>query len=68
MTPSRCEVTYNYEITHVDGDSAVSFDSDASTRTFTFSYESDFSLSGDSFTDYIVTVIGTAGSVVTETN
>ena len=59
--PSWCPITYSYQITSVDGDSALTFD--AISRTFTFFQDSDLSLSGSDFKDYTVTVIGTAGAV-----
>ena len=62
VEPSWCSITYSYEITSIAGDSALTFD--ASTRTFTFSEDSDITLSGPTFTDYTVKVFGTSGNVL----
>ena len=61
--PAWCAITYDYSITNVMGDDALTFD--ALTRTFTFNQVDNLSLSGDVSTPYTVTVTGTSGNVVT---
>ena len=61
--PAWCEITYTYTIADVSGDAAVSFNSVATDRTFTFSYAVDLLLSGASSTVYTITVTGAAGNI-----
>ena len=61
--PVWCDITYTYTITDVSGDAAVSFNADATVRTFTFSYIADLLLSGAVSTDYTIEVTGTAGNI-----
>lgn len=61
VDPSWCAISYSYTVTAIDGDSALSFDD--VTPKFTFDYQTDTALSGPIFTDYTVSVIGTAGIV-----
>jgi hypothetical protein len=61
--PVWCAITYNYSITTPDGDAAVTFDLTTTIRTFSFSQETDLSLSGATFKDYTITVTGQAGNV-----
>ena len=60
--PVWCDVIYSYTITNVAGDAAVTFDPDPLVRTFSFNQIDDLTLSGNTFTDYIVTVIGKSGN------
>ena len=59
--PVWCAITYDYSITTPAGDAALTFD--PVTRTFSFSQDTDLSLSGATFTDYTITVTGQAGNV-----
>jgi hypothetical protein len=47
---------------------AVSFDSSSEERVFTIDYSQDSTFSGDQFTDYTVSVTGSAGSVTSVSN
>ena len=52
-------------MTDISGDAVITFNSDAAVREFSFSYAADLNLCGPVSTDYIVTVTGEAGNVVT---
>ena len=70
--PLWCDITYSYSVTDVTGspvaafDSAgvISFNSDALVREFVFSYVADLNFCGPVSTDYLVTVTGETGSVI----
>ena len=59
--PAWCEITYTYSVDAVAGGSAVTFNADATLRTFTFDYSADLLLCGPVSTDYTVTVTGEIG-------
>ena len=59
--PAWCDITYTYSIDVVAGGSAVTFNDDASVRTFTFNYSADLDLCGLVSIDYTVTVTGEIG-------
>jgi len=59
--PVWCAITYDYSIATPAGDAALTFD--PVTRTFSFSQDTDLSLSGATFTDYTITVTGQAGNI-----
>ena len=59
--PAWCDITYTFSVDAVSGGSAVTFNADATVRTFTFNYLADLLLSGPVSTDYTVTVTGEIG-------
>ena len=54
--PNWCAITYSYSIVDAAGSAALTFD--PTTRTFTFNQVDNLSLSGSTYKDYVVTVIG----------
>ena len=60
--PSWCSITYTYTISAIEGDAIVTLD--AVTPKFTFFEPSNLALSGQTQTDYTVTLIGTSGNIV----
>lgn len=61
--PAWCDITYSYTVTVPSGDAAVTFDADRTVRTFSFEYLTSLDLSGLTFIDYTVKVIGQVGEV-----
>ena len=67
VDPPWCDVFYTYSISTPEGDAAVDFDSDPTSRTFTFSNLEDIYLSGTDFQDYTITVTAESGNTATAT-
>ena len=63
MEPVWCDITYSAKINDVAVEAVISFDSDPTLRTFSFHNEVEIALAGTSSKDYVVNVIGSAGSV-----
>ena len=62
--PSWCATSYSYSVTQASGDDATAFNDAALTFTF-FEPTNNLDLSGSSFKDYVITVVGTSGDVLT---
>ena len=57
-----CIITYKYSVDSIKGVAAVEFD--PVTKTFTFGQDDDLTISGSTFTDYLVTISAMVGDVI----
>ena len=63
IEPVFCDIVYTYTVKDLNGDGLVCLDCfDPVTQTFTFYYDQDLFISGDTFADYVVEVTGSAGT------
>ena len=61
--PAWCAITYSYTIVSSAGSAAVTFDSDALVRKFTFNNVVDLTLCGATSKEYTIMVTGKSGNV-----
>lgn len=62
VQPDWCQITYTYSVSDSEANVVMSFN--AAERLFTFLHQTDLNPSGNDSTEYTISVVGNAGSVL----